>query len=214
MQSKKRKHEQTTNNSNGKGNGSNSNNNKNKNPKLNGEYGEKNTTNNANKGPKSSLANNNFGGTQEKPKDQHRKVENKNPTSNIKHQQSGGKRTVKGKLKAKEPLSQQPVKPQSSSTKFFELLERDGLVSGHGVTEDGDERELKALRKKLGLKGNKLSGDFIADGLDCIYYVSPPPLSILPFLLSSRRLSLHQYASLIFRPSYWTWNGHTSEKQG
>lgn len=36
------------------------------------------------------------------------------------------------------------------------------------VEQDNDDRVLKQLGKKLKLKGNKLSSDFAADGLDCI----------------------------------------------
>lgn len=60
---------------------------------------------------------------------------------------------------------------QRPSSKFFELLEREGLINQDGKkvsAEEQDDIELRSLAKKLNMKGNKLSQEFKTDGLDCI----------------------------------------------
>lgn len=95
-------------------------------------------------------------------------TKNKNNNENNKNNTKSSSQKNKSTPAIQATSVQQKKHPP---TKFFELLEREGLINGGKKQEEDDEMELKSLKKKLNIKGNKLSSEFRADGLDCILII-------------------------------------------
>ncbi len=91
------------------------------------------------------------------------------------------------KSSTRERGKSRPQRGRTKNIKFFEMLKEAGLIKRENRTseEAKDEQELKSLEKKLKIKGNKLSSDFLEDGFDCIFGFS--------ILVSKVLLIIHRF---------------------